>query len=438
MSLGDGVGGGTLSGSTTWPYVGTTAPTTNQGPVLVGATREMAVLLEWDETLGAYARKLRVLSGSRLPIGLQTPIRCVGWGDSLTAGSGGYFGSYYEEVIRQSKGRFVSLGNLGVGGETAQQVFARRESVYALNPDAVFICVGQNNIALGTLLTPGGTLSDIETEVDALLARGIIPILVPLAPDNAPASVALKGVFNSVLAYIANKHGCPIYYDLWDAIRDTSTGAFLPDMYYSPSPVHVSYAGCVAAVSASLPAFLAGTGTQAGLNTNPLTTGQLVNNPYFTTDTNADGLAESWTVAGTGATATLEEEADVVQGRWQKLTKTSATGGANVATTIATTNFEVGDKLLVCARMKTANLVGRYVVLYCNFAGTGVYAGNTPSNPIVWAPNQSAFDVMDVITVPVKNLLSVTPTIAGGTGSGSGELWINRPQVVNLATLGID
>lgn len=211
---------------------------------------------------------------------------------------------------------------------------------------------------------------------------------------------------------------------------DPATGTYLSG--YSADGTHPSHPaqGLIADnVVAALTPYLHGSPFLPGENAD---SANLLTNGLFLTDTNADGIADSWSSAGGGAgiTPSLVTGDAAIKGNWQRLTMSGSTTFQTVYQSVAT-GFSVGDRLLLCARVKAANV-----------AGTGQFS-------IFGGGQAFAVYTIQTLSANVNGILQHEFTVPAATTSmnfglqvkavtTSGDLTLDVAQVglYNLTTLG--
>jgi lysophospholipase L1-like esterase len=272
--------------------------------------------------------------------------RSIGMGDSIMAGSDSMTsyavgGSWFSRLCESSGQRLRFVRNSGISGNRSDQMLARLQTdVIAYNPDVcVLEAITPNDP--GTL-TVAQSRTNVQAMVDQLRAAGI-RVVVCTGPPNDTASTNnhMRQVSAWAVSY-ANSLGLPVF-DLYAPLVDPADGTYLAA--YTADGTHPTADG-QEAVAAYLKTRLPG-----DLHAVPVLSpgkGDVTNlapNGVFLGDTNADGIADSWTAAG-GATGTLVATADG-KGNWQQVVGTS---GSSYLTSTMAAGWSVGDVLAVSGR----------------------------------------------------------------------------------------
>lgn len=267
--------------------------------------------------------------------GLKTAI----FGNSIVAGVGG--GNMLQQVVYQGTGMVLST-KAGVAGNTSAQMLARVNTDIPDSTKVCFLLEGTNDGAAS--VTTQQHAENYRSIIENLLGRGILPVIIASPPHSTyPAAMEAYRVAEFLLA---REFGISIY-DPWMAYVDTTTGAWL-----AGSNIDVSHPNLATqeGAAAKILAFIAGSETPPAMGPRSNTSGTAAvcisgGNNYLLTDTNADGIADGWTKAGT-ATASIVDATVGFRGKFQKITNAGASGTPYMRK-IITTGWSVGDRLLL-------------------------------------------------------------------------------------------
>jgi lysophospholipase L1-like esterase len=264
----------------------------------------------------------------------------VAIGDSMTAynspvGDPGRYGHVWWNLLGiATKGKLRFDGFFATAGYTIAQIKdTHLPSVLAMNPKpgSCFVMCGTNDIVGGARPT-NQNRADYQSICTQLLAVGICPVILTIAPHADPNRSVWITAFNAWLRDLASRNGFPIL-DFNDILVDPTTGGFKSGMLDPTDPtfVHPSRAGhtLIATVGAADAVFTARFPDGQPYLSRGINDSANLLDPYglFLTDTNADGIADGWTSALiTGTTASLVDDGSV-RGKWQRLSKVNAATG---------------------------------------------------------------------------------------------------------------
>lgn len=357
----------------------------------------------------------------------------IGLGDSLMLGDGIYGTGLYTRgrsdplswAHMLTDGKIVFGGNLGIGGNTSAQILARVPDLIALNPDWCILNTGTNDALQG--IAYATFKANVIATVNALRAAGIKVALCTIVPSTDAVAKLWIPKFNAFLSYYAYANNIPLV-DWYNKLASpTGTGGALAA--YSVDGTHVNAAGGRVIGQAVVDAI----GNLIG-NWKPyLGIVQTNSNNIFSNglnvDTNADGLADTWVKAGTGA-ATIVQNDTAIVGNWQRLVVTDGT--VSKLSLLTSTGYSVGDKLAFSCRMKTGSTTGSKVNVYIEFAG--------PFSAVYLLRD---FDViMEAHTANVEFDVPASTTgirinISSSTGGTNADVQIAQPTLINLTTIGV-
>jgi lysophospholipase L1-like esterase len=172
---------------------------------------------------------------------IADPNRVVFMGNSITQGWSHFNASFFKN------NPFV---NRGIGGQTSPQMLVRfRTDVVNLNPKAVVIMAGTNDIAGNTgLISIENTAENIFSMAEIAMANNIavyicstLPAIDFLwSPGLEPASKIIK--LNTILKSYCEENGLT-YVDYYAAMVDADGGLKVPDYTAADDLVHPNIEG---------------------------------------------------------------------------------------------------------------------------------------------------------------------------------------------------
>lgn len=371
----------------------------------------------------------------RTPGDLSRGNRTVGLGDSIMLGSGdntnGYLGptSFFTLGSILSMQRIKHLRNAGVASETVAQMLARLQTdVISYDPAKCLFMGGANDVGASfSVSTYGATVTQIYRQ---LRAAGIEMIVCSLSPRAGSPQGLNTMKANRWLQRFAEAHGLH-FVDMYTPVVDASTGGFLST--YSGDGLHPNAAGARVlgqALSDQLSAvYPKNAPFSAFWQTDPT---NLITGGGFNVDTNADGIADNWSVSGAAGTYTFSLVTDTsVKGKWQQIQITVA-GSRFFNQTIAS-GWSVGDRVAFSGRVSTtveAGSLSAYVIV--------AFTGGTPAR--FASLYNCAADISDGRfyyegVVPIGT--SAMSVQVQNNGTGTGTIKVAELSLVNLTTLGL-
>lgn len=240
-------------------------------------------------------------------------------GDSFTDGQKVYAWtysptSYANQAAFYSGGRIAMVNNAGVAGETAAQILARVDAgLIAFAPRYGVILAGTNDCVAGTAAAT--TMTPIVASYRKMLAAGIEPIAVTIAPIDAEPANTLATALNVEIRRVAAELGIRVF-DLWAFVRDPATGKIKAS--YAADSIHLNELGAhdaglafLAALDfpAAVPGFLPVLVTDTGIRSDLFVDDNADGVPNGWADGNTSGgmtftcTGGAWTVTTTGANA---------------------------------------------------------------------------------------------------------------------------------------
>lgn len=217
----------------------------------------------------------------------------------------------------------------GVTGERADQM-ATRIVVDALSSGGNWcgITAGTNDASAGR--TTAQFAADIRAMCVSIVAARMTPILTTCVPNpstGSPNQRLLMDKYRRFLIGYAADNGWPLV-DWYSSLVDVTTGGYLTandngDGIH-PSPTGKKIMGQVLAdaLSPYLPPF----GPAVATIATAAQTANLIPNPLFLTDTNADGVPDSWTKSGGSVTYSIVTGDAGIKGNALRITDTGSGG----------------------------------------------------------------------------------------------------------------
>lgn len=217
-------------------------------------------------------------------------------------------------VLSGSKIRMVR--NAGVAGQNSNAILSRMASdVIAYSPSWCVI-EGITPNDPGQAVTQAQSILNVKAMVAACVAAGIYPLICLCLPSDIARNRDHMLSVAVAISEWANKSGYPTI-DLYTPVCDPVDGTYLAAM--TVDGTHLSAAGerAIADYNVTrLPAAFRQFNLLQVAANDP--TNKVVNG-LFQTDTNADGLADSWTKYGTGTSTLSAVAAGEGSGNWQVL-----------------------------------------------------------------------------------------------------------------------
>jgi len=351
-------------------------------------------------------------------------------GDSLVVGAAAEASPYAQWILRKGL-RVADVGNLAVGGTRTDQIAARLPTLLALNPGTVFLGGGVNDIlqsvAVATLK------SRVVENINTALAAGVDVIDLGLPPTNTSANVPAYVKHELWRRVWCAKNGIK-HLNAWEKLA-TAAGAYKSGTNISADPTHYNTYGAsllVDDLDALWRSPVAPPSPLLAMTDTAADAGTFIGNAVSFTDTDTNGIPNSWFSSGSGGTYSIQPADSGGFGNWARC---AMTGGVSVgmnptAVTLASLGWNVGDKLAVGVRIRTSDTsqalsVSAYV--------TGITVSG--SQPLFdYKGGETGSD----ITVYRELIIAAGTTINFSIfGSGTGYFEINRPIVVNLTQMGL-
>lgn len=367
------------------------------------------------------------------------------------------FDNFIGHLCLESFQRMRFGGVIGHGGYTQAQIISLYlPTILAMSPApgaCVYFDGPFNDIA--TNVTLAQTKINLQTVITALTTAGIVPILATVPGHYFTAKHVEMAQWNRYIRRYAAVNGLPLI-DLQTAMLDINAAEITA---ISADTVHPNTQGHKLIAQQALADGLADLFAPNGGTLTSRWIGDLANMlndgtnniGLFNFDTNADGVADGWTLntgLATKCSRVIPAGPDRLLGYWQQISV--VTGDTQVwPIKSLTTGFSAGDVLAISARVQTSNIFASgaawSVGLVQYFAGGYTYpapgsgsavpAGYVQSGCVGWLSDVD--DGLLYVEVPV--LAGATSTfaqiqLAPGAGAGTGVLRIGEFTIVNLTT----
>lgn len=365
------------------------------------------------------------------------PLRVLPFGHSIVAGDKDISGNnvilastFMEQAAFRSGKPCVLIGNMGVPGETVQQIEARLPAVIAAAPDVVPIMAMTNNMISGmNNVAWSAALGSYERIIVGLLSAGILPIICTDPPKNA--AQAETRLLQPYLYMLAEFYGVPLA-DCYRTVVNAITGNWLSGK--TSDNVHPNQiggdlmAGPLASVLTNLqvaaaPVYLAAV-SEAAVNAEA----NLIRNGSFAQQTTA-GVPDSWTTnTGSGtrtATATAALPFSGIDFQYQL-----TSGAAAYALAGGDFNgFTAGDVLRFSGRMLQSGMT----IGGANGATSLFLQG---SAGIIRPVNGSQYNTDHRFSLDFTVPAGVTAYSPNLIMSQNGQVVVNNLTAINLTALG--
>lgn len=314
----------------------------------------------------------------RAAYGPHSAVRCVVNGESHAKGAtswweSGAFGISATEPLAWahllSGGRLQYIYNAGVGSTSTSDALTRMATVASYKPDVVLLVGGTYDTDPAN--AQGVTFAQYKTNVASFItqvrAMGALPVVSTVLP-YATNSARMRNIetWNIWLRAWCAANAVPLL-DSYAILVDPATGGIQAAL--TSDNLHANAAGDKLLGQALVDLLAARLAPYAAtLPQQSADTGNLFANGLFLTDTNADGLADSWSkTANMVATRVTGDTA--IKGNWQRFADSDAAQGF-VASNVAGGTWAVGERLAFCGRI--AHHVGtsnKAMRLQLNFTG---------------------------------------------------------------------
>lgn len=255
--------------------------------------------------------------------------------------------SFQTQLHLQTRGGARWNHNAGVAGDTSNDLYVRYDAdVIAKNPTVVILEIGTNDLAGGDLAAYLYRVGQMIRKNRAIGARTVV---LSLPPRDAYAALAVT--WNASLRDLCRKMGVQ-YVDI-HGVLSQADGTY--KTAYHVDGTHPNVAGA-AAMTKSIISQTPGLWPEPGVIVNFPSSDAFPANGANLTDTNADGLADNWTIFGGGGGTYTPSLVTRVAGlsNWQELY--SQAGVANLTMqrteTAGGSTFSPGDNVEVFFRIE--------------------------------------------------------------------------------------
>lgn len=365
-------------------------------------------------------------------------------------------GGWFHEFCARSGQAARFVRNSGVSGENTTQMLARLQStVLAYSPDLVLLLAGNNDPV--TSVSEATSRANFRALVDGILAAGAIPVIGTITPRTVSTYRAAHLRLNEFLRGLAVEYGVPLV-DFYKAMVDPATGGPATGLTYDG--VHpTDGAGGVsgAAVAGATPtnngvkmlvdralADLAGqpwfvpgrvplVSTQE--TTSPGSPPNLVTNALFLTDTNADGLADSWTKSGPGVASLVTVPGVVGQMQQLAITGDVAAVDSSLSRVITFAGVAGHKYAFSCVIDSTVGTSGIGYGMQCKITTS---VGSFDMSPAVGWHNETSKAILYMEYTPANAPTQMTLTLSAHTNagmSGTGQVRMGQVGVFDLTDL---
>lgn len=348
--------------------------------------------------------------------------------------------SWFTYLCLLSGGRILNVFNAGISSGLLSEMVTRFQSdVVAKRPDVVFLGDATNEI--NNAVDDTTIRGYVDTMVKAARSAGIAPILVATIHPTDSTKAARSIVHNAWMRAYAAKNRIP-YIDPFSVLVDAASTTGGPLAGLTSDGLHPNAAGAKLAGQKALDdlaGLLRGNATPSRTPYLPQhrvngTAANLLPNPLFQDDVNADGKADSWAFSGAGATYTIVTDSAVV-GKAQQMVVASSTAQIMRDLTVDGTTISVGDRLAWSGMVKVDAAAGalNWFLQIGKLGGTGTHAvrpmGQVVGLDMPWFPFYCEYVVQ-----------ANTPSIrlSAQTAAGTGTITVGQMKLANLTKLGID
>mgnify|MGYP002413160493 CR=1 FL=1 len=362
------------------------------------------------------------------------PFRFAVLGDSTSganssdasASSKSYGADWPTYLTLISQGRFALVYNGAVSGYTTAQMLARVPNVIASGADVCFVLGGANDAdGTPTLAESKANLQAIYTQ---LRAAGIQVVALTQLPHDTYVTNTQQR--NAWIKVYCRRRRIPCI-DLYAAVVDITDGGW--NTTYSGDGVHPNAAGARLIAQEVNDAFT-GPALPSALPLATAATDQLnlLSNGLFYGDSNADGVANSWSINGSAGTHTwsLVSDADNVLGNWQQDVVASA--GLTYLQISAVSGFSVGDRILFCCKFATSGAVAGSLAPQIKLLNNGGSGSFGLYLPVIDIATWGYFEVEGVVPASTTAL---SAQVYANVGTGTWR--VGQVTLVNLTTLGV-
>jgi len=408
------------------------------------ATMTPATIAADPAVTSTYAR----LSG----LGGMPSADAICMGDSITAygGSDTMAPSWFNQLCIRSLGRLRWRGIYATGGfKIADLVSTHMPTVLALTPrpGSAFIMIGANdcseNVGVGFDLA-AKSAAYVSGVIEPLLAAGIRPVPVMVTPNDGavgglPAITANVDLWNAWLRRYCLSRGL-LCLDANSPLVDTDGSMQVAFRLNGTDRVHPGPLGHKAISEFSLPAVRSAFPAQPLGASMWAESRNLLGDGTFRLDSNADGLADGWSVGGspTGFARSLitPTAGDNINGRWQQVTRASTDTTSGWVFKQINSGWSVGDVLEYSIRIQAEGYTGSGAT-WSSYVKPGNLS-NSYGAVNAWSEDitDGLLSVRFAVPVGATSLYCYAASLTAPT-SGTTRFRTANATLRNLTTLGI-
>lgn len=303
----------------------------NQPNVVTGTTLAIENQANRDSRYGR-----NTLPGLLLSRPNGVPFTASTLGNSIIAGVNGI--SFTDQALYAGGGNLTWKSNGGIAGNTSAQMLGRIDQSVPWPVDVCLIMEGSNDAING--VSVDNHRANMESIIQRLLFRGIVPVILASAPVNAqPAAVTAMIAAENLLAL---KYGVSIY-DPWRNVVDVANGQWVPAN--TSDGVHPTFAAAIIAKN-DLNGFINGTNKAAPFGPRASAVGvagYTLSGGNNLMTASAANVPTGWSQAGTATPSIAAAPAGFV-GNFARITGAGASGNPYLTKTISS-GWAPGDEL---------------------------------------------------------------------------------------------
>lgn len=270
---------------------------------------------------------------------------------------------FWHLAATKSGGRVTVCKNVAAGGATSSALVGQLASLDGAC-NAVLLMEGTNDASQS--VSVAAHIANMRAAIRAIKARGLLPVLIA-APPNDAAYSATSNAMALADRFLAEDEKIP-FFDPWGRLTDTdgtwTAGASTDNVHPLPASEEIIGADLWTLMDAGETGYLLPRSNAGnGLGTS---------NVLQLTDTNADGLPDSWSALSlTAPTYSLTAESYPFRGNKSKaVISQSSTGSLYRIFSLGTT--AVGDTVRATGFLSLETSSNMYVKAYMRFQGSEV------------------------------------------------------------------
>jgi lysophospholipase L1-like esterase len=292
---------------------------------------------------------------------MRSPMRLCSFGNSI-AGAASSFARFASTA---SRGLLVYGQNAGVSGNRSAQMVARLDTIEA-GIDVAFLIEGTNDATDG--VTTAAHVASLDACISYMLNKGITPVMV-MPPPKTGLETAMGRYWLADYA-LARLRKIPVVFPWAFCFATAGTGAW--NTAYSTDGIHPTTAASAIAGQAMIDQ-LRGDAVCLPLPVaQSAYPGLFTTNALMLTDTNTDGVPDSWNVTNSGGSATNALASNGTLGNWFSMERANqaSTTFSNLSRAV-NVGFSVGDRVLCVGRVKTESMSNAQLKLYVDMTNSG-------------------------------------------------------------------